>query len=285
MEKIVRKNYSKIIFSDEEEKEIVDMYVKQKMSTVAIGKIYGCTHKPITKVLKKYEINRVGNGRRQYNLNEHYFDKIDTPNKAYILGFLYADGYNGREKATVTMSLQEEDGYILEQIRQELESEKPLEYLDYSNKHDFGYTYKNQYRLLMFSAHMCDQLASLGMVPNKSLVLEFPSIPEHLYSHFIRGYFDGDGSLCLHITKTGRKQSLITFTSTDSLCYEIQSILKQVLDISGGGIYDASCHNGVTKVLSYCGNRQVKTILDYLYKDADMYLTRKHDKYLSIFYK
>ena len=54
---------------------------------------------------------------RRYNLDEEYFDNINSQNKAYILGFLYADGSNNPKKHTVSISLQEEDRYILEWMR------------------------------------------------------------------------------------------------------------------------------------------------------------------------
>jgi len=55
--------------------------------------------------------------------------------------------------------------------------------------------------------------------------------------------------------------------------------LRNELNIPCGNIYDASCHNGVTKVLSFSGTKQVKKFLDWLYTDADMYLKRKYEKY------
>ena len=100
-------------FTNEEEMKIVDMYVNQKLSTVKIGQYYNCYHKVIAKVLEKHNIQRVGNGKRKYNLDEHYFDKIDTPNKAYILGLLFADGNNSLVKSTIRISLQESDKDIL----------------------------------------------------------------------------------------------------------------------------------------------------------------------------
>lgn len=264
-------------FSMEAKNDIKSMYLSG-YSTVKIAKKYNTSHKTIARVLDEYEIKRIGNGRRKYKLDEHYFDVIDTPNKAYILGLLYADGSNGKSKSTITISLQEEDVDLLERIRTELKSEKPLEYLDYSNKHDFGYHYKNQYRLLFFSAHMCRTLEAIGMVPNKSLVLTFPDIDPTLHSHFIRGYFDGDGCFCKSLSK-----GIISFTSTHTFCKSIQDIFIENLGISGG-IYDASCHNGCTAAFSISGNRQVKKILDWLYNDADIYLERKYYKYIDAYY-
>lgn len=266
-------------FSDAEMKDIVEMY-KNGYSTVKIGEKYNIGNKSIAKVLDIFGIKRIRNGVRKYKLDEHYFDFIDTPNKAYCLGLLYADGSNYPPKQTISISLEEHDKYILERMREELKSGKELEYLDYSNKNDYGYNYSNQYRLSVHSKHMSDELEHKGMVKSKSLVLEFPKfIDEEFIKYFILGYFDGDGSYCPHYLKSGKFQPLITFTSTESFCKDLQTYLRNKLGIPCGNIYDASCHNGITKVLSFSGTKQVKTFLDWLYTDADMYLPRKYEKY------
>ena len=107
--------------------EIVKLY-KAGLSTVAIANSYDVTHKTITKILDKYGVKRRNNCHRKYTLNENYFDIIDTPNKAYILGFLYADGSNTESKCTISMSLQEEDGYILEKYVKRLVAKNHLSF-------------------------------------------------------------------------------------------------------------------------------------------------------------
>lgn len=212
--------YNEIYISPEDKEKIKNLYLSGS-STVKIGQLFGFSHKKVARVLEELCIPRTGVGRRKYQLDECYFDEIDTPNKAYILGFLCADGTNNRDKGTVSMTLEEGDFDILEKIRKEIKSERELEFLDYSNKHDFGYTYKNQYRLLLFSSHICDSLINLGVVPNKSLILEFPEIKEDLLHHFIRGVFDGDGSVYQGKIKT---QFTLTITSTDSFCNTLKCI-------------------------------------------------------------
>lgn len=271
---VCKPRYNEIIFTEEEEKKIIEPY-KNGMSSVKIGKEFGVSHKKIARILDKYGVQRVGNGRRKYSLNEDYFDSIDNQNKAYILGFLYADGYNGFEKSTISLSLQEDDFEILEAIRKEIGSEKPLEYIDYSEKHDFGYTYKNQYRLLMFSKHMCETLKNIGMIQNKSLELSFPDIDPTLYSHFIRGYFDGDGSVFFYNTNCS-----VTITSTKVFCQKIKEILEHELGIHVG-IYDASNKNEITKVASISGKNQVKLFYEYIYNNASLYMDRKFQKFSS----
>lgn len=267
-----------IIFTEEQLKDIKESYLNGE-SSVKIGQRYGISHQPIRKALIKMNIDRDQKRFvRKYSLNENYFDIIDNPNKAYILGLLYADGSNGFTKGTISISLQEEDKQLLEKIRKEMNSDKPLEYLDYSAKHDYDYTYKNQYRLLMFSRHMCETLKELGMMPNKSLQLTMPNLRDNLYSHFIRGYFDGDGSFCSRYTPDGKYRCLTTITSTDDFCQRAKEIISQQVNIPCGNVYDASCHNGITKVLSISGRLQNQSFYKWLYKDATLYLDRKYLK-------
>lgn len=278
-------NYNEIIFTDEQEQKIIDLYVNQNISTVQIGKQFGCSHKKIAKVLKSYNIPRTGASRRKYYLNETFFDNIDTQDKAYILGFFYADGCNYMPKQTVSMSLQEEDYDILERIRNTIGSERPLEFIDYSNKHNFGYNYENQWRLLLFSKHICDSLNAIGMTPAKSLILEFPNIDPSLYRHFIRGYFDGDG--CISLYKHPRSSITrvnISMLSTEKFLNKVKEILFDELKINCG-IYDIK-KNNITKTLSISSVGSCVKFLEWIYQDANLYMQRKYDKYLEyIHYK
>ena len=249
-------------------------------SSVKIGAEYGVCHKTIPAILQAYGIDRTGNGVRKYNVDENYFDIIDTQNKAYILGMLYADGYNCEQKGSIRLSLQCEDKDILEKIRNEMKSEKPLSFKK-CNDHiaSNGFCSKDMYTLDIYSAYMSRSLVRCGMKQNKSLTLEYPKcIPEELHSHFIRGYFDGDGSLHFYTNKRGYVQPTLTITSTQCFCDTALSILRDSLGV-GGGIYDASCHNGITKVLTFCGINQCKSILDWIYLDANLYMSRKYNKY------
>lgn len=275
--------YNKISFNEAELEDIKNSYLNGE-SSVSIGKRYGYSHKPILKALREMGVE-IDQKRfvRKYKLNESYFDVIDVPSKAYILGLLHSDGSNNMNKSTISISLQEEDRELLEKVRKEIGSEKPLEYLDYTNKHDFGYNYKNQYRLLMFSSHMCNQLDLLGITPNKSLTIGFPDwISNDLLSHYIRGVYDGDGSIYSFYRNDNNIPITVTITATSSFCEELKIRCEKILGITAG-IYDASCHNGITKVFTLSGRNISKTFLDWIYKDADLYLQRKYDRYCKYY--
>ena len=187
------------------------------------------------------------------------------------------------DKRTIRLQLQHTDKQILELIRNELKLKKQLKFIKCSNKvASNGFVSKDMYLLEFYSKHICETLANYGMVQNKSLVLQFPTfLDDNLYSHFIRGYYDGDGSLCPHYTKKGWFQSSLTITSTEDFCKACLSIIRKYSGITGGNIYDSSSHNGITKVISISGKKQNKTVLDWLYQDAEMFLQRKYDLYVQ----
>ena len=126
-------------------------------------------------------------------------------------------------RRTISLSLQESDMEILEKMNICLGYDKPLEIVSQKNhkqpKDSTNYHYCNMANLRIFNKAMCEKLISLGVLENKSLLLEFPYwMEEELYPHFIRGYFDGDGSFCSRNAEGYGRRDLITFTSTSFFC-------------------------------------------------------------------
>lgn len=123
-------------------------------------------------------------------------------------------------------------------------------------------------------------LNDIGMVPNKSNKVVFPDIPKEPHSHFIRGVFDGDG--CIH-NRNGKSSHKISITETHDLCCSI----KDIFDDFGckSNIREASNHNGITSVFEIWDINSVKMFLDYIYKDAELYMQRKHDRYIEFINK
>lgn len=217
--------------------------------------------------------------RQRYSIKEDYWDDIDTQNKAYFLGFLFADGNNSSSKNTIRLSLKEDDREILEKLRIEIGSNRPLRFLSSEQKRqkDVGYNYKDQYALEVFNKHWCERLTELGCVPNKSLILRFPNyLDENLIPHFIRGYFDGDGCI-VNLSNGGHN---INLTSTKDFCVAIQEVVLQTLGIKSY-LYPASNNNGITTVWELRKKDDIKTFLDWIYQDAELYLERKHDLYIQ----
>jgi hypothetical protein len=213
---------------------------------------------------------------RKYQLNEHYFDHIDAPNKAYILGLFYADGCNNASNNVVYINLQERDKELLEAIRLEVQCETPLHFLSKKRLYDNGGNWQDQYRLSLNSAYICQALIDKGMPQCKSLILQWPTfLREDLYPHFIRGYMDGDGHICPY-----KSDYRAEFVGTDEFCRSAQKYIEHTLNIECK-VVDAGSKSGVTSRLRISHKEPVKMFLDWIYAGADLKLERKYHTYIS----
>ena len=113
-------------FDKETELEICEKYLNG-LSCDSLGQIYNCGGNTIRNILKRnhYKVKTVSEGKRIYSLDQNYFDVIDTEDKDYFLGWLFADGNVGGRNI-ITLGLQERDKSILELFRKYLKTNKPL---------------------------------------------------------------------------------------------------------------------------------------------------------------
>lgn len=255
--------------------EIKEMYLEDNLTPSQIGERFNSKRYQVNYLLKKYGIQKsISESKRKYSLNENYFDEIDTPNKAYILGFLYADGYNNRINNSIVLSLAKEDREILEKISKEVGSNKPLFESNYINKED-GIE-RHMLILTMASKHMCESLEKWGLTQNKTFTITFPDfLSEELIPHFIRGYFDGDGCAC--DTKDNKRPRFqITIMSSTQFCEGMKEYLeKHNIHFHVNQPTQKSVKN---KVIRSGSNKELPKFINLIYKDADLYLERKRNK-------
>lgn len=165
-----------------ETEEIIKLY-KSGVSTEKIGARANVSARYIRMLLNANNIKMRPHGswKRKYSLNEDYF-KTWSNNMAYILGFFIADGMVARDTQMISFSQKEK--YILKNIRYEMKSNHPI----IKNKKT------GIYILNLNSKIMRKDLIKLqGVMPNKAHQIKFPDVPNQFLSHFIRGFFDGDG--------------------------------------------------------------------------------------------
>lgn len=265
---------SKPLVPKEEYDNIINLY-KSGLSQAKIGEIYNVRWYIIGKILRKCGIQGRDDSHksRTYTIDENYFDSIDTENKAYIIGLLWSDGCNYPPRHRVKIELQERDKSILDKINSEIKSNKPLAFNNLNNSDS---NWQNTYRLDITNKHISDKLVELGMVQNKSLILKFPEwLSLSLYASFLRGYFDGDGHIEWNETR------FITIASTRQFCVYVKNFCKTYLDIECS-IRNTANKNSNTKLLYICGKTKIKKFLDFIYKDADLYIERKYNIYQKI---
>jgi len=255
-----------------EEQNICELYLNGlSMDKIAI--MYNVSKTPIIRILKKHNVESRDDSHkgRLYSIDESYFETIDTPNKAYILGLFYADGMNKEDSGLIKIELQERDKNIIYRINEELKSNYPIKKHELSKKNP---NHQDTYCLQFVNRKISHDLAKLGVIQNKSLKLSFPTfLPKELVRDFIRGYLDGDG----HIRWA--KTRFITICSTPLFCSALEAFLSDELGIESR-IHNTKNEN--TKVLHVFKIWQIKKLLTYLYEDSDLHIERKYNLFVEI---
>jgi len=267
-----------------DDNDVLEKY-KNGDSIRSIVKFSNLTRYKVTKILKDNNISIISNvdKLKKYEINENYFDIIDNEHKAYTLGFLYADGYNEEKRNIVKITLEEKDIEILKIIRAPICPDKPIRYYKYKYKSGNS---KPQYSFVIDNSHISKRLHELGVVQSKSFKLDFPTfLDKLLLTHFIRGYFDGDGCITKSYSKKYPNASKyqISFISTDKFIKGLQMFLY---DNIGVNIHKLQIRhpdrNNNTRSLTIGGNLQVEKILNLIYKDSSIHLDRKYRKYIEL---
>lgn len=202
----------------------------------------------------------------KYNIREDYFNDIDSEEKAYFLGLLASDGCVTDEDK-VLIGLQERDTYLIDHLKKALEYTGPIYEIKARSEN-----HQTQRRLQFKNSAISASLNRLGIYPRKSLTLKFPDIDEQFISHFIRGYFDGDG--CMRMSKGVLNYK---FVGTFNFLKSLQDILISKCGVKETKMYQANKDKN-TWELSYAGDRQCIRIYGFLYKNATVYLLRKKEK-------
>lgn len=256
--------------------EIIFKYKKLKYTINSIAKEYKCSSTTIKKYLIKENVWEKRPAKRKYTLNENYFDIIDTEEKAYFLGLLYADGYNCESGNYVNLELNYKDKEILEKFNKCIGSNKPL--MRHKKK-----GLKHSWRLNLSSKKISRQLKLLGCYQKKSLTLKFPTkeqVPEHLIRHFIRGYMDGDGSFGIYWSKRfNYYRSAFTLTSSLFFCESFANFIKEKFNFNSHTRARFPERKNNNRTLSLSSKKRVFTILKWLYNDSNIFLKRKYNKY------
>ena len=209
---------------------------------------------------------------RTYRINQHVFDSIDSEIKAYLLGFLTADGCNKTDRDTVELTIAKKDIEIVELFKELLETNKPIKILKARKE-----THSDMANLSIYNKHLSEQLNKLGIVKNKSKYLNKVTIKNSLIKPFMRGYFDGDG----HIGINKNNRFSFSICSNKIFCNYMAKLIKKELNINITitDRYKDGRDTSFSIVIS--GENQILKVLDWLYKDSTIKLNRKYEVYLK----
>lgn len=258
-------------FTESEEQNIIDMY-KIKKHLGLIREYYNTSVENIKEILHKYNFNT---SKKVVPLNENYFEYIDSNDKAYWLGFISADGCIHKNKYKLSFCIKDSD--ILQKFNIAISSGHPIRYYESYDKRTLK-TY-SQYSLQICSKKFCNFIKSHGVDENKSKIFDFPKIEEQYYSHFIRGLYDGDGSIQLKISKVENKITFrVNMLSSLSCITHIKNYLN-TLSINSQKIISKENWN-----IHYISlQKDAIKFLEWIYKNSNESnrLDRKYLKYAT----
>jgi predicted DNA-binding protein YlxM (UPF0122 family) len=251
---------------------IINDYNNHHVSNKILSQKYGLHRSTIQQILIKNGIQlRLQNyTSRKHTLTDvHYFNRIDTEEKAYILGLLFADG--NINKNGFEISLAETDKELLDKLSIIFYNKIILGYR--KSKLCGKYVSKPQYRLIVTSQIIKNDLIKHGCVQSKTFKIVLPKLNIDLYRHFIRGYFDGDGSICIPSKKP--QNITITITSNKKFCDELAEYIKSIINVNTKSIIrykNVGC-------VRLTGRKQIIRFMNWIYTDSNLFLERKFNKY------
>lgn len=264
--------------TEEEKKEIINYYYSNKKQNFKqIRSYFNISQRTLPKILNEAGINTKLKNRYIIK-NEDYFKYIDTEFKAYILGFIYADGFVGtHDDFCIALTDKVYDNYlILNKFKEELKTDNLVKHDD---KGKYGkYIFKFSNKKIVSDLNKC------GVYTCKSLNMkDIPhNIDQSLFRHFIRGYFDGDGCICPYYDNTDKRQRCtVEMLGTQEFLLQIQEIMINQCGINKTSLTSIKRVPGLMK-MSYKGIKNILKIRDYFYDNATIYLTYKYEKFMNI---
>ena len=245
--------------------EVLEKYTILK-NIHKVAEHFNMSISPIKKILK---LNGVDVKNRRYEVNHNYFDIIDTEEKAYWLGFLYADGYIRERKSgnSLEMKLSIKDKHHLELFRKSIGSNHNI--VDGFNnvKYKGRVSSSHMSSLAMYSSKLVESIKSQGFHSRKTFTIERPNISDELIHHFIRGYFDGDGTF--RFIEKKRSGTGISCASENFREFIINELSNNNIHINYYGGINLLIQNKVDNNKFY----------NYIYNNATIYLNRKKEIY------
>lgn len=277
----------KIPFTGTEMPLIMSLY-KEGVSAKVLGNIFSIDKRKIKKLAEQSGIYRDKfEANRFYQVNVNAFSLPFTPEKAYWLGFLYADAYNYERKnkdgdkkgkgGRISLNLKSTDDNHIKKFINFMGMDKDNFEYGEVNDEKTNKIYKTV-GILINSVQLSKNLKVLGCMQAKSLILKYPKwLDPSLNFHFIRGIWDGDGSLKHRNESEERGWN---FCGTKEMCIAIHDIFsKEGIEINY--YHHSKDPNKNTWCLDTNGNMKIRSVCDLIFKDAtpDIYLDRKFDRY------
>lgn len=224
-----------------------------------LAKKYNVPTGSLLQLFHRYNIKKKIHWHK-YFINPYFFSQW-TRESAYVLGLIASDGCVNSRPDRYSVEISSKDEMLLENVNKLMNFTKPVE------------KSRTTYRIRIDNPIIYKDILDKGITPKKSKTIQFPAVPVEFQNHFIRGFFDGDGSIFKLNEKRGRVVAKFTCWSPPFL-EKLQEILSQACNVRPKKIHDNS--------IVYYPIESFK-VFEYLYKDstANTRLDRKYNRYMA----
>jgi len=255
---------------DIQDELVIERY-KELKNLKKVAKSFGVSLRPIYRILNR---NNIELTNRIYEVNHNFFSTIDTEEKAYWLGFLFADGCvrTGNTGSQLVLKLSVKDLEHLKKFKKNISSEHKIVFNTNKTKTKKGIISVSENCLIRVSScEFVNNLINCGCTPNKTFTIDKPNIEEKYYRHFLRGFYDGDGNFFFS-EKT--KMSVVTIVcASDNFRKFIVDILQTIPNIGKIHVDDKKYTIKIVNILG------IIEFLSYIYDESKIELTRKKEYY------
>lgn len=244
-------------------------YVNNKNLTVTeLSKKYKCSIGTLSKILKS--LNIIVRDKYHYIVLNNFFEKIESSESAYWLGFIFADGsvtydpnIKSKQPYKLEIGLCAKDKEHLYKFKKFIGTDKKIEYREKSNS----------YRITISSKKLAINLCNLGIVKNKtyknSIKKVLNNVPDIYFKDFLKGYTDGDGSIF--------KKGIVSYTA-----YDVNTIVKILEKVPFKLEYKTYITSNRSPRICVTKSKYWKKLLNYIYKNSTLHLDRKYERYIAV---
>lgn len=246
------------------EKDVVKDFQENNLYCEDLAKKYEVDVHTIYRILDKYNIKRQTGYHTNCDIS--YFEQIDNPHKAYLLGFITADGAVVNNILSIEVH-DDDDIEVLKYAQQQINPQATITKCKgrLTSKISFG------------AKKIGEDLAKYGIVQNKSKIIKnvpLNFIPQKYLKYYFRGLIDGDGC----VLENGR---LSIYSGSKEYIEDVQRILIKELNLSQTSIY-----HGTTYFCSWSSKEDRKKLFNYLYDNLNecFYYERKYSRLFKSLY-
>lgn len=257
--------------SEEVEKKVCQDYLTKKYSSRELSIKYSLSKNTVLRILKRNNIPIINKKLVNNDLILDYFKEINNEEKAYFLGFIFADGNISNNE--LFLEINEKDVEILQIFREKICSQAKI------SVRQRGKSFMA--RICIKNDEFVGYLKQYGIIENKTKKttrLPIDLIPSNLFCHFLRGLIDGDG----WVIKTKKNYYHIGFvTNYVSVANDFVQMLNYLIEDKWRN--KIIIKNKKYAVIQIQKQSQVKQMAIALYMNSNIHLSRKFKMAQEIF--